>query len=148
MTIAVYYYTRSGNTEKLAKAIAEELGVHALSISSATERKADVTFLGTSPYAFDIDPAVKKFIEENHENLGTLVCFGTSASGMSTHKKVKLLAERLGVPVLEEHFNCPGHFAFMHKSRPNEEDVAAACVFAQRALALIKSTQTEDETHA
>ena len=64
MNISVRYYTRTGNTEKLAVAIAESVGVQAKSVDVPLETKADILFLGCSYYAFDVDEAVKKFIEQ------------------------------------------------------------------------------------
>lgn len=135
MNIAVYYYTRSGNTKKLADAVAEAVGVSAEEISVSLTDKVDVLFLGSSPYGFDMDSAVRDFIERNHEKIGTLVCFGSSASGMSTFKKIKALSEEKGVTVFEDYYNCPGHFMLLHKNRPNESDLAEVSSFAKLALA-------------
>lgn len=135
MNIAVYYYTRSGNTKKLADAVAAAVGVPAKELHTPLQERADVLFLGSSPYAFDVDPAVRKFIEENYEKIGTLICFGSSASGMSTFKKIKALAEEKGVTVPDAHFNCYGRFMMLHKDRPGPADLAAAAAFAKEALA-------------
>ena len=62
MKYAVRYYTKTGNTKKLAEAVAKELGVEALPISSKIEEKVDVLFLGNSYYAFSIDPEVRSFV--------------------------------------------------------------------------------------
>ena len=40
MTYAVRYYTKTGNTKRLAEAIAKELGVEALPISTPVEEKS------------------------------------------------------------------------------------------------------------
>ena len=61
MIYAVRYYTKTGNTERLAKAIADVLGVEALPISSPITEKTDILFLGNSYYAFSIDPEVRAF---------------------------------------------------------------------------------------
>ena len=45
MKIAVRYYTRSGNTKKLADAIAEAASVDAKDVSVTLEEKADILFL-------------------------------------------------------------------------------------------------------
>ena len=44
MKVAVRYYTRSGNTEKLAKAIGDALSVQAENINVPLEEKADILF--------------------------------------------------------------------------------------------------------
>lgn len=134
MKIAVYYYTRSGNTKKLAEAVAAAAGVSAEEINVPLQEKADILFLGSSPYGFDMDPAVRAFIEQNHKKIGTLVCFGSSASGMSTSKKIRKLADEKGLAVCEDFFQCPGHFMMLHKNRPNESDLSAAAAFTKTVL--------------
>jgi len=131
MSISVRYYTRSGNTEKLAAAIAQAVGVEAKSVSEPLEEKADILFLGSSYYAFDVDDAIKEFILANKDKIGKIVCFGTSAMMGSTRKSVKKVADGVGVAVAEEEFHCYGSFGPMHKGRPNESDIAKAIAFAK-----------------
>ena len=132
MKIAVRFYTRSGNTEKLAKAIAEAVGVQAASVATTLSEKADVLFLGCSYYAFDVDEAVKSFILENRENIGKIVCFGTSAMMKSTHKPMKKVCDEAGVKLSEEEFHCRGSFGPLHKGRPDVRDLKKAAEFAKK----------------
>lgn len=44
MTYAVRYYTKTGNTRRLAEAVAKELGVEALPISTPVSEKAAAAF--------------------------------------------------------------------------------------------------------
>ena len=46
MNIAVRYYTKTGNTQRLAEAIGKAIGVEALPISVPLTEKADILFLG------------------------------------------------------------------------------------------------------
>ena len=118
MNIAVRYYSRGGNTKKIAEAI-------------ALTEDVDILFLGSAPYAFDVDDEVKKFISGIHVSVGKAVNFSTSAAVKSTRRYVeKLLAERQ-IPVAEEEFSCRGAFAMLHKGRPNEDDQKAAADFAR-----------------
>ena len=45
MKYAVRYYTKTGNTKRLAEAIAKELGVEALPVSETVNEKVDILFL-------------------------------------------------------------------------------------------------------
>ncbi|MBR6918658.1 MAG: flavodoxin, partial [Clostridia bacterium] len=63
MKFAVRYYTKTGNTKKLADAVAGALGVEALPISEPVKEAVDVLFLGNSYYAFTIDPEVRNFVK-------------------------------------------------------------------------------------
>lgn len=134
MKVSVRYYTRSGNTEKLADAIAKEIGVSAENVLVPLEDKVDVLFLGCSYYAFDVDENVKKFIKDNKDKIGKIVCFGTSAMMKSVYKPMKKVAEEFGIAIEKEDFHCRGSFGPVHKGRPNEDDLNNAKAFAKRVL--------------
>lgn len=131
MQVAVRYYTKTGNTKKLAEAIADEVGVEALPISVPVEEKADILFLGNSYYAFNIDPEVRDFVKGlDKEKVGCIVNFGSAAMLNSTYKKVKAEADKVGIPMSDKEFHCKGEFKGLHKGRPNSEDLKAAAAFA------------------
>lgn len=134
MNIAIRYYTRSGNTKKLAEAVAQAVAVEAMDVAVPLAEKADVLFLGTSYYAFDADEAVKKFITDNKDKIGKIVCFGTSAMMKSMKKPVTKVAATVGVPVAEDEFHCRGQFGKLHKGRPNEKDLEAVKAFAKSVI--------------
>ena len=132
MKAAVRYYTKTGNTKRLAEAMAAALGVQALPISEPVTEKVDVLLLGNSYYAFTIDPEVRAFVRSLDKNkIGRIVNFGSAALLNSTYKKVKAEADKMGIPMDEREFHCKGEFKGMHKGRPNDEDVAAAAAFAK-----------------
>ena len=133
MTYAVRYYTKTGNTRRLAEAVAGELGVEALPISDPIEEKVDVLFLGNSYYAFSIDPEVRSFVASlDKEKVGKIVNFGSAAMLNSTFKKVKAEADKVGIPMVDKEFHCKGEFKGVHKGRPNAEDLKAAAEFAKK----------------
>ena len=132
VTCAVRYYTKTGNTKKLALAIAQALGVEALPISEPVSEAVDLLFLGNSYYAFSIDPEVRDFIRALDPKLvGKLVNFGSAAMLNSTW-----------IPMEETEFHCRGEFKAFHKGRPNEEDLNAAAAFA-KALAAAQGGNVE-----
>jgi flavodoxin len=133
MRCAVRYYTKTGHTKKLADAMAEELGVESLPITEPVNEQVDILFLGNSYYAFNIDPEVKAFVMSlDREKVGKIVNFGTAALLNSTYKKVKAVADGVGIPMDEKEFHCRGEFKSIHKGRPNEEDVRAAVEFVKQ----------------
>ena len=135
MKYAVRYYTKTGNTKKLAEAIAETLGVEPLPISEPVDEKVDILFLGNSYYAFSIDPEVAEFIRSLDKNkVGKIVNFGSAAMLNSTLKKVKKQAEKVSIPVDERDFHCKGEFKGLHKGKPDDEDVAGAAAFAEQFM--------------
>ena len=131
MKYAVRYYTKTGNTKRLAQAIASTLGVEALPISEPITEPVDLLFLGNSYYAFNIDPEVKAFIASlDKSKVKKIVNFGSAAMLNSTYKKVKAEADKVGVAMCEKEFHCKGEFKGIHKGRPNAADEKAAAAFA------------------
>ena len=135
MKAAVRYYTKTGNTKRLAEAVAKAIGAEALPISVPVEEPVDVLFLGNSYYAFSIAPEVRDFVRGLDRNkVGRIVNFGSAAMLNSTWKKVKAEADRAGIPMDEREFHCRGEFKGVHKGRPNEEDARAAAEFAKKIM--------------
>ena len=132
MTYAVRYYTKSGNTKRLAEAVAAELGVEALPISVPVDEKVDILFLGNSYYAFTINPEVRAFVSRLDKNkVGKIANFGSAAMLNSTFKKVKAEAAKVGIEMLDKEFHCKGEFKGINKGRPNADDLKAAAAFAR-----------------
>ena len=132
MNIAVRYYTKTGNTKRLAEAVANAVGVEALPISEPVAEPVDILFLGNSFYAFSIDPEVREFVASlDKEKVGKIVNFGSAAMLNSTFKKVKAEVDKVGIPMDEREFHCKGEFKGLHKGRPNEDDLSAAAEFAK-----------------
>ena len=132
MKTAVRYYTMTGNTKRLAEAVANAVGAEALPISVPVDEAVDVLFLGNSYYAFNIDPEVRDFVRSLDKNkVGRIVNFGSAAMLNSTYKKVKAEADKAGIAMDEREFHCRGEFKGVHKGRPNADDLAAAAEFAK-----------------
>ncbi|MCR4692203.1 MAG: flavodoxin [Lachnospiraceae bacterium] len=133
MKFAVRYYTKTGNTKRLAEAMANELGTQALPISEPVAEQVDILFLGNSYYAFNIDPEVRDFVLSlEKDKVGKIVNFGTAAMLNSTYKKVKAVADKAGIPMEEREFHCRGEFKGLHKGRPDEADLNAAVEFVKQ----------------
>lgn len=133
MTYAVRYYTKTGNTKRLAEAVAKELEVEALPISEPVSEKVDILFLGNSYYAFSIDPEVRDFVASlDKDKVGKIVNFGSAAMLNSTYKKVKAEADKVGIKMDEKEFHCKGEFKGIHKGRPNEDDIKAITEFTKQ----------------
>lgn len=136
MKIAVRYYTKTGNTKRLAEAIAAAVGTEALPISTPVAEPVDILFLGNSYYAFSIDPEVRSFLQTlDKDKVGRIVNFGSAAMLNSTWKKVKAEADKRGIPMDQREFHCKGEFKGVHKGRPNDEDLKAAVAFAKKIAA-------------
>jgi flavodoxin len=135
MKIAVRYYTKTGNTKRLAEAVAKAVGTEALPISTPITEPVDILFLGNSYYAFTIDPEVRQFVASlDREKVGKIVNFGSAAMMNSTYRKVKAVADKAGIPMDEREFHCKGEFKGVHKGKPDESDLKAAADFARKIV--------------
>ncbi len=131
MKVAVRYYTKTGNTKRLAEAVAEAVGVQALTIETPVTEQVDILFLGNSYYAFTIDPEVRAFVQSlDKDKVGRIVNFGSAAMLNSTYKKIKAVADKVGIPVDQREFHCKGEFKGIHKGRPNADDLKDIREFA------------------
>ena len=130
MKVAIRYYSRGGNTAKVAKAIGEALKTEVLTTDTPLTEDVDILFLGSAVYACGVDENIKKFIAGIDKKVGKVVNFSTAAAIRSSYKQVSKLLEAKGIPMAKEEFYCRGSFGPLHKGRPNEEDLKNAADFA------------------
>lgn len=131
--IQVKYYTQSGNTEKLAKAIAQELGCPLSKTDSPLNDSVDVLFLGASLYRFGIEKEVQNFIQTlSPEKVGKVVVFATSCGMETAYGLLKKKLEAQNITVAPENFYCRGKFLAMNKTRPDENDISGVKAFAKK----------------
>lgn len=136
MKIKVAYYSKSGNTKKLAEAIAKAARVTPIHLDSSQQVEADVLFLGASVYWAGIDGKVKEFINQlDPTKVKEVAVFSTSALAQRAFPDIKNMLEKRGIKVAEENFYCRGKFMSLHKDRPNEKDLKDVAAFAQDVLA-------------
>lgn len=134
MKLAVRYYSKGGNTQKIAEAIAKAVGTEAKTVTEPLDEDIDILFLGSAPYAFDVDDEVKNFIGNINVSVGKVINFSTAAVIRSTRKYVEKLFAEKNIPVAKEEFSCRGAFAMLHKGRPNEDDLKSAAEFAKKIV--------------
>ena len=134
MKIAIRYYTKTGNTKKMAEALSEAVGVEALTVDNPLTEDVDILFLGSAVYAAGVDAKVKEFIENIDVNVGEIVNFSSAALIESTYKQVKKIAENNNLTMAEEEFHCRGAFKLVHRGRPNDNDLRNLQEFAKNIV--------------
>lgn len=132
MKTAIRYYTQTGNTKKLADAIAEELGTEAKDVSCPLEEQTEILFLCNSVYWAGVDKHVKQFLKKNASKIGCLVNVSSAAMIESTYSQMKKLAAENGVKLAEQEFHCRGQFTALHSGHPNAEDLSKVRAFANK----------------
>lgn len=134
MKIEIRYFTKTGNTKKLAEAIAQELNIEAQELSAPLSEKTDILFLCNSVYWTGADSSVKKFISKNKSKIGLLVNVSTAAMIESTYAQIKKIAEKEGVKLSDKEFHCRGKFTALHSGHPDEADIADVKAFARKVI--------------
>lgn len=134
MKAAVRYYSKTGNTKKLAEAIASAIGVTAKGVDQLLEEDVDILFICNSVYWAGIDGKVKDFLKTPGGNIGKLVNVSTAAMIESTYKQMKSLAAESGIPLDEREFHCRGSFTAMHKGKPDQNDIESVKKFAKEII--------------
>jgi len=132
--IEIRYFTRSGNTEKLAKAIGEELGIKAKDITHKLDSDVDILFLGSSVYATRVDDNIKKFIDDIDVKVRKVINFSTAALLPSTYKQIKKILNEKNIKISDKEFHCRGSFGLLHKSRPNTSDIEKIKKFSREIV--------------
>ena len=133
----VIYFSRGGNTKKVAEAIAKGVGVTAESVSAGSVSVAgvDTLFVGGSLYADNIASGLRKFLSGlNEGDVKKVVVFSTSTRGETALSKVKELLEPKNIPVSDTEFYCKGSFLLSNRGKPNAEDLKAAEEFAKNNI--------------
>ncbi len=124
MNIAIRYYSKTGNTKKLADAISEVTGVAAQTTDVALDGETDILFLGSSVYAAGVDEQVKAFIQSLDSSMVKMVVnFSTAAILPSTYSQISKLLSEKNIPIDSREFHCRGRFKFVHRGRPNNSDI-------------------------
>ena len=132
----VIYFSRGGNTRKLAEAIASELGVQAVDVKNAKlSQGQDLIFLGSGCYGKKPSPKMMVFIENNDFQHRKVALFGTSGAGkgMELVDMAEVLKQR-NANILGS-FYCKGKtFMVINRGHPNEEDLNRARKFAREMI--------------
>lgn len=135
MNIAVRYHSQTGNTKKLADEIAKIINIKAEDCYSEINEPTDLLFLGGSVYGFGLDEHTKNYIKNLDSNLVKKVAvFGTSAIVKNGNNQMIKLLEEKNIPVVKENFYCKGRFKFIHKGRPNDDDINDVINFANKII--------------
>ncbi|MCD8372884.1 MAG: flavodoxin [Clostridia bacterium] len=135
LKIAVRYFSKSGNTKKVAEAIAQAAGCELKPIPEPINGDVDILFLGASVYWGGVASEVKDYIPGLNKNkIGKVVIFSTSALAQRAFPSIKKSLQKQGITVDEDNFYCHGQGLGLHKNRPNEEDLTAAVKFTKDKL--------------
>ncbi len=128
MRAAVRYFSRSGHTEALARAIAEGSGVEAVSVDkpeAVLEEQTDVLFIGGALYAYGLDRHMKDYLAAFPTGQARkAVLFSTSLLSRHALDILRQCLAEKGIPAELETFYVRG--------KPSAEDLQKASEFGKR----------------
>jgi len=128
MKTEVRYQSKSGNTAKVAQAIADGAGVTAQSVSAPLSGGADLLFLGGAVYAGTISRELKKFIRALEPGqVKAIALFSTAAGEKNISAKVEKLLQGKNIRLVGSEFHATS--GGLEQSLPLAEE------FAKKAIA-------------
>jgi len=132
MNYQVIYFSRKGNTKKIADAIASELDNKSEEVKNAELKNDTFIFLGSGCYGGKPGKKIQRFIENNDFNNRDIALFGTSGGGDGEETEVmeKMLKEKNAN--IKGRYFCMGKFWFLNKNKPDEKDIDGAEKFVKK----------------
>ncbi len=131
----IIYYSRGGNTKKVAEAIADELGTEAKEISLVNVVPKDAfIFLGSGCYGARMVKEIADFIERNGLKGSKIALFTTSAFGLG--KEESLIKQHIldkGINIVGN-FSCFGQFLAIKRGHPDSSELQQAREFARSII--------------
>lgn len=134
MKCKVVYASKTGNTKKVADAIASAIGIEAFPLDAFDATEAcDLLFLGGAVYGGELSPEMKGFIESlDPKKVARVAVFCTAVMGEKANDLMKGLLYVRGIPVVQETLACKGKFLWMNRKCPNDVELARAREYAER----------------
>ncbi len=129
----VIYYSMTGNTKKVAEAIAAELDVSAEDVKTKDELDKDsFVLLGSGNYFPLPGRGFKKFVASNNFDGRQIALFGTSGGGKGREiAALEKMVTAKGAKVMGK-FYCKGKlFFFINRKHPDNKDLENAKKFAR-----------------
>ena len=143
MTVKVIYHSsKSGNTAKLAGAIAEELCVKAERIDKniSFPEPVDILFVGDGIYWAKPHRTTREFFKKLDPALiRNAAVFATYGNQFKIGDDLRKLLQGKGINVVIEPFICKGaSIGTKNQGHPDETDLQNVRVFAQNAVAALE----------
>jgi flavodoxin I len=134
MKSLVVYFSRGGNTRKVAEAISQELGCRASNVMKGTPDVSglDLLMVGSGNYGNNVGNGLQGFLNSlPQSNTGKAAVFATAGGPEPKCISVMQVAlEEKGYKVISN-FKCRGQtFFFLNRGHPNEDDLQNAKLFA------------------
>ncbi len=123
MTVAVRYYSQTGNTKMVAKEIAKQLNVEAKDISFPLSSPVDKLFLGGAIHMASVDGKLKKYAEQlTPAKIGEVVMFGTSGAVLTIETGLSRALDKNNIKIAPVRLFLHGMIPDAHKLNENQKE--------------------------
>ena len=139
MEAAVIYFSKTGHSKKIARAVARELNIRCEDINQNPDLSGtDLLFVVGGIYGGRSDPKMLDFIEGVDNNKVKKAALITSCcSNKSPQAEVRKVLGMNKVEVIPDECICRGSFLFVRVGHPNQSDIDKAVAFAKKTLAAV-----------
>jgi len=137
MKVAVVYHSVTGNTKKIAEAMAEALGCTAQAVKEyPLDESTDLLFIGGAVYGGKLDAVLDSFLQAlTPEKAKRAVLFSTCVKEAKALGLMKERLEKQGITVHQDSFSCKGKFLFLNLRHPKIAELEDAKAFAKSVTA-------------
>lgn len=136
MRTAIIYFSKTGHSKKIAKAVSEALHIQAEDIRTNPKLSdIDLLFVAGGIYAGKSNPAMIRYVSGIDRSMAKRAALLTSCAGKETRQDmVREALQKNGIEVAAEEFMCRGSFLFMGRGHPDQAEVDAAIAYARRMI--------------
>lgn len=136
MKAMIVYSTKAGKTEKVAKAMGEQLGITPVNIIyNPIVSDIDVLFVGSGIYYGSVSEEISLFLDNLRVNAAKrIVLFSTSKRGKDLLVELREQLIDKGFVVSDKSFHCKGKFIFFSFGHPNAKDLRNAGNFVKEII--------------
>ena len=137
MKTALVYFSRTGHSKRIAKAIAEALQITALDVESEPLLdEVDLLFIVGGIYGGASSPELKAYAEGlSRSSVKKAALITSCLNRIHRQSMIREILTRKGIDVAPDEFVCRGSFLFFGLGHPSKEEIDAAVSFAKRAAA-------------
>lgn len=153
----VIYYSKTGNTKKVARAIAESLDTTAIDVQKAKNIwEYNLIVIGTPVHGAKPAKSIRKFLEtlpKSKGKYGSAFCTMWKMGDKKTINYIKKKMEEKGIEFLDG-FSVVGISGLLgglgpkiiNKERPNDEDLENAKEFGKKLIDIMMKKEIEGKT--
>lgn len=136
MKTAIVYFSKTGHSKKIAKAMAQNLNMEVINIKENKKpENVDLLFVVGGIYGGQSMPEMTNYIKSlSPTNAKKAVLMTSCTSKVTPQATIRTLLQENKIEVLEEEFICQGSFLFMGMGHPNKADFQSAIDFAKKVI--------------